>query len=452
MPRRKISSDSPPPKKPRAPRAAKPADDHRLRGLDALAPQYWGIEPLDKLTASTAIRVTAILACVRFIAQSVACMPLRVMIENQGRKAAASEIPCYGVLTRQPNPWQSTYDWIETSCYHTALYGNAFSRIVPGERGFCSQLWPLHPSRMIVKRMSDNSLEYTYLNAFGSQETYNQSEIVHFRWLSDNSYLGQMPADLCGTSVSLARKLDIAASAFWDNSARPDIVLETKDKIPEEGVNSLRAQWRDSYGGPRNRGKTAILPKNVSAKTLEGNSMESSQHMEMRASIVTEVARAYGVPATLIGDQGAMKWSTVEQEFISAQVFCLLPWQHRIEGPIDRSILRTYGDNVWSKLDNRGLLRADSAGRSALYQTLFNLGSITPNEIRDLEDLPLLDDPAADETYMQLGFSTLGAAAAQGQPVDPAQEVPAPAPDMPTDLPADAAGTMITGGDDVILG
>jgi hypothetical protein len=43
---------------------------------------------------------------------------------------------------------------------------------------------------------------------------------------------------------------------------------------------------------------------------------------------------------------------------------------------------------------------------------MFNMGAITPNEIRDFEDLEVLDDQAANETFMQLGFSTLGNAAA----------------------------------------
>jgi len=46
------------------------------------------------------------------------------------------------------------------------------------------------------------------------------------------------------------------------------------------------------------------------------------------------------------------------------------------------------------------------------------MGSIRPNEIRDLEDFDLLDDPAANETYMQLGFSTLANAAAAAEPAD----------------------------------
>jgi HK97 family phage portal protein len=430
-----------------------PDEAFTIRALDALAPQYWGIEPMDRLTAQTAIRVTAILACLRFLAQSIACMPLELMHVGDRRKRPAIDLPCYPVLTRQPNGWQSTYSWLEQMVFHTGLYGNGYSKIVPGARGFCSQLVPLHPSRVLVKRMSDNTLEYTYTDAFGRTESLSQDQVVHFRWLSDNGYLGQMPADLCGTSVSLARKLDVAASAYWDNSARPDTVLETTERIPDEGMQALRQGWRDAYGGARNRGKVAILPKSVTARTLDGNSMESSQYMQQRSAIVSEIARIFGVPATLIGHEGAMKWSTVEQEHLGAQVWCLLPWQHRIESAIDVSILSAYGNDVYCKLDNRGLMRADSAGRAQLYQALWSMGAITPNEIRDLEDLPLLDNPAADETYVQLGFSTLSAAAAQAPQQAPAPVEPvAPAPDQSTTLPADAAGPFISGGDDVILG
>ncbi|MFN9955440.1 MAG: phage portal protein [bacterium] len=122
------------------------------------------------------------------------------------------------------------------------------------------------------------------------------------------------------------------------------------------------------------------------------------------------------------------KWSTVEQEHLSAQVWCLLPWQRRVEGAVDRTILSTYqdqGDRVSFKLDNRGLLRGDTASRVQLYSALWQQGAISPNEIRDLEDLPLLDTPAADQTYVQLGFSTLdNAAAAVAQPGAPGNTVP----------------------------
>ena len=113
-----------------------------------------------------------------------------------------------------------------------------------------------------------------------------------------------------------------------------------------------------------------------------------------------------------------------------------------------------YGEDVYCRLDNRGILRADTASRVALYQSLFNMGALKPAELRELEDLPQLDEPAANETYMQLGFSTLTAAATQHDttPADAADEPPAEATIDSTSDPlsavasgADLAATALNG-------
>ncbi|NDC63471.1 MAG: phage portal protein [Planctomycetia bacterium] len=403
-------------RKPRARKAApKQAIPVSLRGLGDSLP--WGSAGGPIVTPADAIRVTAILACCRFLAQSIASMPVHLMRTlPSGRKASAKDLLCWRAVCKRPNSWMSAYEAYELMVFHTALYGKSFWRIVSGERGFCSELWPLHPSRMTVSRMSDGTIGYKYLSDRTTWDPVDPSKILAVRWLSDNGYDGMVPSELCAKSVALARKLDTAATSFWDNSARPDLVLETTETIPDEAVEALRQQLREIYGGAANRGSAAVLPKKMTLKPIDSNSNEQSQFMELRSALVSECARAYGVPSTLIGDSQMAKYSNVEQEHLSAQVWCLLPWQRRIEGAIERSILTPYidnGDDVYLKLDSRGLLRADSSGRAALYQTLSNLGAITPNEIRDLEDLPLLDDPAADQTYMQQGFAPL-AVVAQG--------------------------------------
>lgn len=385
----------------------------------------------DGINPETAIRVTAILAVVRFLAQSVASMPAHVVrtLPN-GRKAKANDIPAAFCLTRRPNGWQSVYEFYELLTYHAALHGNGYARIIPGARGFASELRPWHPTRTRVERLSDYAVRYHHLESDGSWKPYPQEQVLHVRWLSDNGLVGLPPSELCSTSVALARKLDTAAAAFWDNSARPDLVFETAERVPDEAVESLRRQMREIYGGTKNRGSAAILPRKMQVKTIDSNSNEAAQFMELRDAIVADVARAWGVPSTLIGDSKMARWSNVEQEFLTAQVFCLLPWQRRIEGAIDRTILWPYqerGDEVSLKLDNRGLLRGDTAARVQLYQALFNMGAIKPNEVRDLEDFELLEEPAADQTFMQLGFSTLAnaatAAAATEEP-DPAGTEP----------------------------
>ena len=405
-------------------RTVPPAPAVELRGLsDGSGPWSTFISP-DAVTPEVAVRTTAILSCVRFLAQSVASMPLRVIRTTpDGRKSNAVDLPCYSVLTDTPNATQSLYEWIESTIYHTALWGNAYSRIVPGiDGGFCSSLELLHPSRMQPRRMSDGSIGYRYLYPQGAGPqgqtgfvNFGQDEILHPRWISDNGIVGLVPSTLCATSVALARELDIAARAFWSNGARPDIVIETDETLNQPAIDAFRDQWRQIYGGSRNRGGAAILPKKSKLVTIESNSQEASEFSQLRRDVTAECATIFGVPGSLVGVREAMKYATTEQEHLSAQVWCLLPWEKRLEGAINRTILTPRSGaqyaGVKCKVDNRGLLRGDSAARGALYDTLAKWGALRPAEMRDLEDFPELDEPAARETYIQSGFVPLREAA-----------------------------------------
>lgn len=403
-------------------------------------PNAWGTLSVNDIGPETAIRVSSILGIVRWISQAVAVMPWQIMRTlPDGRKIDAA-LPCSYTLRKRPNPWQSAYDFYQLIAYWVALHGNGYARVLPGARGFCSELRPLHPSRVKVERLTDYSVRYQFLTDAGKWENVPASEIMHWRWLSNDGLKGMAPQELCRTSIALARQLDVAATSFWANSARPDVVLETQERIPPEAVEALREQLRTLYGGAHNRGSAAVLPKKTKLIPIESNSMEANQFQELRDAILPDVCRCWGVPSSLLGDARMARYSTVEQEHLSAQVWCLLPWQRRMEGPVDMLLQPVYGEDVYAKLDNRGLLRGDTAARASLYQTLWNMGAISPNEIRDREDFPLLETEAANQTYVQLGFSTLDAAAAQagaagGEPpaTDPPDDTPADAPD---DTPA----------------
>ena len=362
------------------------------------------------------LSVTAILACVRFLAESIASMPMQLYRSvADGGRLKASSLPLYEVLHNQPNHWQSYFEWMEQLVTHTALWGNSYQLIVPGDRGFCSELWPLHPSRMAVWRLADGSLEYRYLQKTGETVSYRQDQILHVRWMSNDGIVGMVPSQLCRTSVDLARKLDEAAASYWENAARPSVVLETSQPVPETAMEKLRQAWKRFYGGTRNSGSTAVLPTGVTARVLEAASMEQNQYAELRKEITIEIARAYRVSPVMIGDLSRATYSNVEGEQLGALVWSLTPWQRRIEGAIRRSILSTYGSDLYCQIDSRGLLRGDSSARSSYYSSLFNLGAISPNDIRRLEDMDPIADSAADEYYVQLAMAPLAKAADMGQ-------------------------------------
>lgn len=446
-----------PPKKPAAPGGrgsrrrtpAKAAAAPRVLSLRSIAtPHPWGSLTPTACGPETAVRVSSIFGVVRWIAQAVAICPVQIMQERPDGRRERADLPCSYTLRKRPNRWQSAFDFYCLQAYWTALHGNGYGRILSGERGWCSQIVPMHPSRVKVEQLTDYSLAYQFWNDRGVLEPLRQEEVLHWKWISDNGIVGHAPAEMCSTSISLARKLDTAAAAFWDNSARPDMVLETDEKVPDEAVDALRGMLQEAYGGPHNRGRAAVLPKKTRLKPIESNSMEASQFQELRDAILPDVCRHWGVPSTLLGDAKMNKYSTVEQEHLSAQVWCLLPWARRMESPIDMALQPVYGENVYAKLDTRGILRADTAGRAALYQSLWNMGAITPNEIRDREDFDLLDTPAANQTFVQLGFATLDAAAAQAS-VAPAADGPAapaePGPEEGSGESVDQAGGFALG-------
>ena len=88
---------------------------------------------------------------------------------------------------------------------------------------------------------------------------------------------------------------------------------------------------------------------------------------------------------------------------------------------------------VFAKLDHVERLRADTETRAKLYDTLAKWGAISPNEMRDAENIPRLEDEAADRTFIQSGFTTI-ANAAQANPAN-APTTPAPTATSPTMRP-----------------
>jgi HK97 family phage portal protein len=290
---------------------------------------------------------------------------------------------------------------------------------------------------MRVDRAENGSIRYRYWHPNGDEMVYQADQIFHLRGLSDDGLVGMMPAELCKTSVNLARTLDIAAMSYWENNARPNVLLKPSSPLNDGAMQKLRDTWRRVFGGAKNTGQAAVLPHGIEATIMDAASREGSQFMDLRNAVVTEVARAFRIGPTLIGQLDHGTYSNVEMEQIGAQVFTLMPWQRRREQSIYRQLLSFYEDeDLYVLMDSRGLMRGDSQARSSYFNTLFQLGALSPNDVRRLEDMDPIDDPAADEYYVQLNMAPLSQAANTAVATDP--EKPAEAPSEPVAAGAEA--------------
>jgi len=103
--------------------------------------------------------------------------------------------------------------------------------------------------------------------------------------------------------------------------------------------------------------------------------------------------------------------SNIEHQAIQFVVNTLRPWLVRQEQALNSYFL---SDNdrkagFFAEFNVEGLLRGDSKSRADFYRTLFNLGAISPNEIRALENLNPVD--GGDEHFVQINLAPMSAVA-----------------------------------------
>ena len=96
---------------------------------------YFGSSAAGKsVTASTAIQMSTVYACVRVIAETIASLPLHVY-QNQGEGSVkALDHPLYPILHDEPNSEMTSFVWRETMLSHLLLYGNSYCQIIRSGR------------------------------------------------------------------------------------------------------------------------------------------------------------------------------------------------------------------------------------------------------------------------------------------------------------------------------
>jgi len=366
-----------------------------------------------KVDAETALRSTVVLACIRVLSTSVAGLPLHLYRRlSGGGKEIAREHPLYRLLHSQPNSWQTSFEWREQMMLHLLSHGFALDeKIYSG--GTISEIVPLHPSRVKTEQLENNRLRYTYREASGSSTVYTQDAIFAVRGMSDDGVNGMSTIELARDAIGLARACEIHGATFFGNGARPGVILSTDQMLSPEAAENTRNQWERAHRGSDRSNRTAVLQGGLKVSELGGNNQES-QFLEARRFQVEEVCRLFGVPPHLVGDLTRSSFSNIEQQSLDFLTNGLMPYLRRIESSIARDLLEG-DDEYFAEFDTRGVLRADAAGRSSYYNTMWNLGVLSVNEIRSLENLNPVE--SGDVRFVQLNMTTLDKAAAEPEPM-----------------------------------
>lgn len=340
------------------------------------------------ITVKNALRVSVALACCRVLAEGVAQIPFRLMVESEDGsiKHPAKKHSLYRILSRRPNSWQTSFEWRELMLYHALLCKGGFS-IINRHGGKVVELLPVLPERVRIEQKSDLSLVYLVQLADGSQAEFKQNQMFHLRGPSWDGFEGMEVLDLAREALGLAIAIEEVHSLFHKNGAKTSGIISLDGELKPEGRKQLKTALADAVGG-KNAFRTLVLDQGAKFHQMSMLGVDAEM-LDTRRFAIEEICRFFRVYPQKIGHAGNASTYAATQRFsIDHTIDSLSPWVRRFEEACDRDLLSEaeLAGGFYSKLDVRGLMMGDSTERAAYYTSLYNIGAINPNEIRSLED------------------------------------------------------------------
>lgn len=352
------------------------------------------------VTPDKSLEVTAVFACVRILAETVASLPLPIYRRlPNGGKARAPEHYLYPLLHDQPNPEMTSFTLRETMMGHVATWGNAYAEIEFNQAGGINALWPLRPDRMQVKR-ENGRLQYLYRlpdKVGGQTATLDMEQVLHLRGLGGNGIIGYSPVQLARQAVGLAMAAEEFGARFFGNDARPGVVLKHPGHLSDEAHGRLAKSWETRHGGLEKSHRVAILEEGLDIKEI-GLPPGDAQFLETRRFQISEIARIFRVPPHMIGDLERATFSNIEQQSLEFVIYTIWPWLVRWEQEIKRSLFTPAESLMYfAEFLVEGLLRGDIQSRYQAYATGRQWGWMSANDVRRLENMNPIE---GGDTYL----------------------------------------------------
>lgn len=184
----------------------------------------------------TAMQTTAVYACVRILAETIASLPLHTYQYSPNGKEKAMDHPLYHLLHDAPNPEMTSFVFREPLMSHLLLWGNAYAQIIRDGKGSVVALYPLIPDKMTVNRDSNGEIFYTYQKETGSVYLRND-EILHIPGLGFDGLVGYSPIAMAKNAIGMALATEEYGARFFANGANPGGVLEHPGVVKDPNVS-----------------------------------------------------------------------------------------------------------------------------------------------------------------------------------------------------------------------
>lgn len=327
---------------------------------------------------NSAMNLSAVYRAVELISNSIATLPIKILISDESGNNEAEKHPLNYVFSdRNTDNLISKFTLFKLLVQSVLLRGNGFALIErKGDR--VNSLRYLEPND--VQIVFDKVRNTLYYDVPLIKKRVEPQDMLHFVMFSYDGIKGLSVLQNAARSLSIAHASENAAKGFFDNGMMINGILKVQGPVNQKQREDLRAAWNETYTA--NGSGIAILQGNMDYQTIQLSAKES-QMLESRQFSVTDIARFFGVSPILLGDLSAKTnlntFEALQNDFL---VHTLQPYIVMIENELNRKLLKQSETNLSITLETNEILRIDKTAQSNYYSTLISSGVLSINEVR----------------------------------------------------------------------
>ncbi|MEA1831735.1 phage portal protein [Methylobacterium durans] len=343
----------------------------------------------EAVSSESAMRVPAVAAAIRTIAETVASLPIHVFKRSaDGGRERDRDHAAAKVLER-PAPWLDAYTFKLRLVLDAIRHGRGIAVAARGG-GEVRELHRIAPGALRVEH-DDLTGEPAYVLTpkTGGERRYEWVDVVDIVPVPSD---GAPPSliHLGREAIGFAAILQKHGSRLFANGARPSGLLSFEGNLSATEIRNRIAVWNAAHGGAKSGG-TAAMDRKAEYTALTLSSVDA-QFLELWRFAILEIARLFRLPPHMLGELDRATHANSEEMGLQFVSYTLRPWLDLIEGALSRVLLsEAERETHFLEFQLDDLTRGNIATRFAALHTAIGGPFLTTNEGRAIENRPAIE-------------------------------------------------------------
>ncbi len=349
--------------------------------------------------------------CCNVIQKRVSEIPFRFYRIDTGEEIKPSSRGIYPTINRifvDPNgyqEWRSLISYVQLSL---DLYGMAFLLRVDDALGKPWQLHPLNTTKLY--RIVKGEKLYDWIKAFAftfedGPKYFKPENILYFHYINPSDpRLGFSVIQGQAAAVSIDGYLEKYESAFFQNSARPDIVLSYPENVvlEEDEAKRIIEDWRKKFRGVDKAHQITITDQGAKIEKLTVQNSDLALNW-LAQWTADKILSAYGVPPSSVGIIRDVNKNSAQATNESFNSESILPRLRLLEEVLTRGVLQRFDKRLALKFDSP--VPRDKEELIKEHKVKVGVPSVTINESRESEGQKKVK--GGDKIFVPLNFVPL---------------------------------------------